>query len=157
MDADHHVDPTIRGRLLDRQQLFPCEVDGLRDQAPVDLPGEVVVVTRSQTPDVLRVSRDIGLGEDHESSAGISGFRYRPDSPFDARCAVQQDRRALDNGDAMVGRLRHRRLQCASAGSVMGTCVANDGAGVNVPVLPNVMMDGRGTQTQAALVSDGDV
>ena len=100
------VDPAEHGglvapsRLAQRRQVVAYEVDRVRDEARVDLTDEGHVAPRPEPPDPRRVPGEKRLGERDEASAAASGFVDVRDGALHRGALVEENWRALDDGDA---------------------------------------------------------
>ena len=72
-------------------------VDRCVEEQPADGTGELRVASGGETPDVGRVARDVGLGEDHEPGSGVSDFGHRLDGGLQRGVSIQQDGRSLND------------------------------------------------------------
>jgi hypothetical protein len=91
----HHYQVQLGRRLAKHFQAVGGEVDAVLDQPAMDLTGEVVVITRAQSPDPRRISRDEGLGEDHQPRPCLGGRVEVRDRNVEGGSPVQQDGRLL--------------------------------------------------------------
>ena len=124
MDPDHDDRAVVSRRLLERSQVVRVEIDGVGQKAAMQLTGEVVVVARPQSPDVLGVARQVGLREGDQLGSIADRLVEGSESARQARLTIEEDGRLLDNRDTVGGPVRTRhlhapRLRARSWGSTL--------------------------------------
>ena len=105
--AEHDGHAVPRRSIAHRSQVFALEVDRVLEQPAVDLARELVVASRCQSPDVVRVARHVRLWEDDEGRTCGRRLLEPVENPRDGLVAVQQRRRPLDDCCADGGHTAH--------------------------------------------------
>ena len=84
------------------------QVDGVGEQSSMQLLRQLGVVAGPKTPDVFRIAGYIGLRKGHQLGSVADRLIERGQSPRNARLAIEQDRRPLNDGDSVGGPVRSR-------------------------------------------------
>ncbi len=99
LHADHHGYAVPGGRILDRLQIPARKIDGVLAQPRMDFARKSHVAARPQAPDPGRITGDISLGKYQQRCAVAGRLVHRRERGLDRLCAVEQNRRLLDDGD----------------------------------------------------------